>query len=193
MKVSTATCYLFVTLCLFMAKLTHASPVMLNPGSPTLEQRSTYPDRLWVEDHDEAPPTDTGLYAISNANGTLPAFWIHRDVTVPQLPKDISVIPIDTTTKILEKRLPSYVNVYGGGSCTNYRAQIQNPQSGQCYGAFTSYSVISIYIPSTNTGDIFNLYGDDSCQSYLLQLYQFVGCYTSPWYFWSFFPCNICS
>jgi hypothetical protein len=170
---------------------------MDSPGTPTPEHRSAYPDRLWLSDYDEAPPTNTGLYAISNANGTLPAFWFYRELNVTQLPVGSEVISIETKNATdalkIEERLPNYVNVYGSNGCNRFRAQIESPLNGQCYGSFTQYSIISMFVPTYTTGDIFNIYQDDSCQQYLFQLHEFVGCFTSTIYFYSFWPCNVCT
>jgi hypothetical protein len=169
---------------------------MSDPGSPTIEQRSEYPDHLWLTDHDEAPPTDIGLYAISNANGTLPAFWLYRNITIPKRPPPahlpVGPGPEKRGNGDLEKRLPSFVNLYGGNYCLTFQTQIQSPQNGECYGNFMFGAMLSMYIPSYTTGDVYNIYSDQSCTQYLQQLYQYVGCFTADDHFMSFFSCNVC-
>jgi hypothetical protein len=170
---------------------------MRDPDAPNSAHRSEYPDRLWLTDYNEPPPADTGLYAISNAHGTLPPFWIYRNVTVPKIPA-----PTGPATGPgqespdeggLEKRLPTYIEMYGGNWCSNYRVQIWAPRSWQCYGAWTATTIISVYIPSWTYGDIYNVYWDHDCTDYQQQLFQFSGCFTSQYFFWSIFPCNVCS
>ena len=163
---------------------------MHNPGTPTLEQRLAYPDRLWIVENDEPPATNGSRYAISNANGTLPAFWSYRGSAGKKSPSGN-----ETQALPLQKRLPTYVNVYENIGCVNWQAQILNPTSGQCYGDLAQTSIQAIYIPSATTGDIFNIYLDDSCMEYWYQLQEYIGCFSAPpaVTFFSIYPCNVCN
>lgn len=169
---------------------------MNNPGVPNHEQRQVYSDRLWLSDHDEPPKASFRTYAISNDNGTTPAYWRHRVNTNALPPSDVerSAALDEKHDSKLSPRLPFFVTVYSDDECEGFLTDIPNPQNGRCYGAWDLADAASIEIPSSNTGDIFNFYHDRSCQDYNWQLFHFVGCFSFSYrgVVKSFWPCNIC-
>lgn len=141
----------------------------------------------------------SGFYAISNDNGTTPAYWRHRANTITHPPPGVKYATIsDEEHKqhpTLNPRLPGYINFYQSPNeqaCDDFIVQISNPRSGQCYGAWNFVLPNSVFIPSATAGDIFNFYTDDNCSNYSMQLYQFTGCYKFFQNINSFWPCNIC-
>ncbi|KAL1969998.1 hypothetical protein VTN77DRAFT_6403 [Rasamsonia byssochlamydoides] len=127
------------------------------------------------------PSNSTHTIALTNNNGTTELYWI-------AIPRDWNMTKHTTPAGAETIGAPSYVNVYIGANNDNCQSSTiyqfhpaQYPCS--CLIPFSGqHKFNEIFIPSEVQGFKVTIYGGDNaqlgtCNSYVNQLYQFVGCY----------------
>lgn len=151
--------------------------------NPPAQLRSQFPDRLWLYDHQDEPNQGDTWWAISNENGTSPAYWV--PIQPFDMGKAVSFDDVPEADNKIGKRLPSYVQVFITNRCVATAGlfkKCRNPFGGTCCslpkgGTFPGKSV---YVPSFSDGDIIVPFRTRSCEGIAPapMTYGFVGCYT---------------
>lgn len=152
-------------------------------ASPPTELRSQFPDRLWLYDHQDEPMQGDTWWALSNDNGTSPAYW------VPIKPFELAnATSVDDALEVddkLSKRLPTYIQVFMTNNCkptAGLFKKCRTPLGGSCCSLPATGTIPgkSVFVPSFSDGDIIIPYRTRGCAGVAPapMTYGFVGCYT---------------